>query len=147
MSYSPGLLKVMGIKIASTLLETNKHEPEQKLWQAVLVNAFEDVLCNASDKKSAIAKWQANEWFLNHNEKDFESICYMSGFEPEYVIQRYNLAVKEKKIKFNERQNAWGEYYKVLMKFHAADTRELKRELKLSLEKVRQNVLQTKFEE
>jgi hypothetical protein len=62
-SYSLGLLKVMGIKIASTLLETNKHEPEQKLWQAVLVNAFEDVLCNASDKKSAIAKWQANEWF------------------------------------------------------------------------------------
>jgi hypothetical protein len=33
------------------------------------------------------------------------------------------------------------------MKFHAADTRELKRELKLSLEKVRQKVLQTKFEE
>jgi len=98
-SYSLGLLKVMGIKIASTLLETNKHEPEQKLWQAVLVNAFEDVLCNASDKKSAIAKWQANEWFKNSDEKDFESICYMSGFDPEYVLQRYNLAIKENKIK------------------------------------------------
>ena len=145
MSYSPGLLKVMGIEIASSLIETNKHEPEQKLWQAVLVNAFEDVLCNASDKKSAIAKWQANEWFKNSNEKDFESICYMSGFEPDYVRQRYHLAIKENKIKFNQRQKAWGEYYKVLTKFHAADTKELKRELKLALEKVRQKVMQTKF--
>ena len=145
MSYSPGLLKVMGIEIASSLIETNKHEPEQKLWQAVLVNAFEDVLCNASDKKSAIAKWQANEWFKNSDEKDFESICYMSGFEPDYVRQRYNLAIKENKIKFNQRQKAWGEYYKVLVKFHAADTKELKRELKLALEKVRQKVMQTKF--
>jgi len=144
-SYSPGLLKVMGIEIASSLIETNKHEPEQKLWQAVLVNAFEDVLCNASDKKSAIAKWQANEWFKNSDEKDFESICYMSGFEPDYVRQRYNLAIKENKIKFNQRQKAWGEYYKVLVKFHAADTKELKRELKLALEKVRQKVMQTKF--
>ena len=122
MSYSLGLLKVMGIKIASTLLETNKHEPEQKLWQA-------------------------NEWFKNSDEKDFESICYMSGFDPEYVLQRYNLAIKENKIKFNQRQKAWGEYYKVLIKFHAADTRELKRELKLALEKVRQKVMLTKFEE
>jgi len=146
-SYSPSLLKVMGIEIASSLIEINKHEPEQKLWQAVLVNAFEDVLCNASDKKSAIAKWQANEWFKNSDEKDFESICYMSGFEPEYVRQRYNLAIKEKKIKFNQRQKAWGEYYKVLVKFHAADTRELKRELKLALENVRQKVFQTKFED
>ena len=135
----------MGIEIASSLIETNKHEPEQKLWQAVLVNAFEDVLCNASDKKSAIAKWQANEWFKNSDEKDFESICYMSGFEPDYVRQRYHLAIKENKIKFNQRQKAWGEYYKVLTKFHAADTKELKRELKLALEKVRQKVMQTKF--
>ncbi len=137
----------MGIEIASSLIESNKHEPEQKLWQAVLVNAFEDVLCNASDKKSAIAKWQANEWFKNHNEKDFESICYMSGFDPEYVKQRYNLAIKQNKIKFNQRQKAWGKYYEVLMKFHAAETREVKRELKLNLEKVRQKVLQTKFED
>jgi hypothetical protein len=71
----------------------------------------------------------------------------MSGFDPEYVLQRYNLAIKENKIKFNQRQKAWGEYYKVLIKFHAADTRELKRELKLALEKVRQKVMLTKFEE
>jgi len=65
----------------------------------------------------------------------------------EYVRQRYNLAIKEKKIKFNQRQKAWGEYYKVLVKFHAADTRELKRKLKLTLENVRQKVFQTKFED
>jgi hypothetical protein len=40
----------------------------------------------------------------------------MSGFDPEYVLQRYNLAIKENKIKFNQRQKAWGEYYKVLIK-------------------------------
>jgi hypothetical protein len=137
----------MGIKIASTLLEENKHDPEQKLWQAVLVNAFEDVVCNASDKKSAIAKWQANEWFRQSNEKDFEFICYMSGFEPEYVKERYAIALRDKIIKFNERQIAWGKYYNVLMEYHAAETREIKRELKLKLEKVRQNVFKTKFEE
>lgn len=137
----------MGIKIASTLLEENKHDPEQKLWQAVLVNAFEDVVCNASDKKSAIAKWQANEWFKATNEKDFEFICYMSGFDPEYVKERYDLAIKNNIIKFNERQKAWGSYYNVLMEYHAAATKEVKRELKLKLEKVRQNVFSTKFED
>lgn len=135
----------MGIEIASSLVETHKKEPEQKLWQAVLVHAFYDVLCDASDKKSAIAKWQANEWFKGASVKDFEFICYMSGFEPDYVKQRYELAVQKKQIKFNKRQNAWGEYYKVLTRFHEAETKEIKSKIKLELEKARQKVFLTKY--
>jgi len=137
----------MGIEIASSLIKTNKEEPEQKMWQAVLVHAFYDVLCNASDKKSAIAKWQANEWFQGIDKKNFEFVCYMSGFEPDYVKQRYDLAIKENKIKFNERQKAWGEYYKILLQYHAAESKEKKREVKLALEKVRKKVFLTKFED
>lgn len=138
----------MGIEVATSLLEGNKKEPEQKLWQAVLVNAFEDVLNNSSDKKSAIAKWQANEWFLkSSNKKDFEFICYMSGFDPEYIKQRYEKAIKENKIKFNKRQNAWGEYYEILTKFHKSETKEIKKEYKLNLQEIRKKVMLTKFED
>jgi len=81
----------MGIKVATVLLDHQRYEPEQRLWQAVLVNAFEDVVSNASDKKSAIAKWQAHSWFTG-NEQDLKSICYLAGFDPEYIQRKISFS-------------------------------------------------------
>ena len=44
------------------------------------------IVCNSKVLAAANSEGQ----FKNSNEKDFESICYMSGFEPEYVRQRYH---------------------------------------------------------
>jgi hypothetical protein len=134
----------MGIKIATVLLDQERYEPEQRLWQAVLVNAFEDVISNASDKKSAIAKWQAHNWFTK-DEKDLESICYLAGFDPEYVQERYHIAVDTNKIKFNERQIAWGKYYEILIRYHESEDREQRRIIKKELEIARNKVFKTKF--
>ena len=134
----------MGIKIASVLLDQERYDPEQRLWQAVLVNAFEDVVSNASDKKAAIAKWQAHKWFTE-DINDMVSVCYLAGFDPEYVTERYHKAVDNELIKFNERQIAWGKYYEVLIRYHAAKDMEQRRSLKKELETVRLNVFKTKF--
>jgi len=134
----------MGIKVASVLLEENKYDPEQRLWQAVLVNAFEDVVSNASDKKAAIAKWQAHKWFTEE-EDNLNSVCFLAGFDPEYIQERYFKAVDEKKIKFNERQIAWGKYYEILIRYHRSEDKEQRSLIKKELERARQKVFKTKF--
>jgi hypothetical protein len=134
----------MGIKIATVLLDQERYDPEQRLWQAVLVNAFEDVVSNASDKKAAIAKWQAHNWFTK-DVKDMVSVCYLAGFDPEYVQERYYTAVDNSSIKFNERQLAWGKYYDVLMRYHNAKDIKQRRVIKKELENARLDVFKTKF--
>ena len=136
----------MGIKIATVLLDQERYDPEQRLWQAVLVNAFEDVISNASDKKAAIAKWQAHNWFTK-DVKDMVAVCYLAGFDPEYVQERYYNAVDNSSIKFNERQLAWGKYYDVLMRYHNAEDIKQRRIIKKELENARLDVFKTKFVE
>jgi hypothetical protein len=61
MTYSVGLLKLMGIEFAQTILETKEIVSEQKLWRGVLCNAIEDTMQGLSDRKTSIYKMEAHE--------------------------------------------------------------------------------------
>ena len=131
-SYSADLLKLMGTKLASQVLHQKDKLPQIKMWQAVVLAAFEDVACPLSDKRSSIYKWEAFKWF--HCKEDFEQVCYLADFEPEYVRERFQIAIDNEDILFTQKQIAWAKYFEVLTKYHEAPDRKSKRELKKELE-------------
>jgi len=53
-SYSPSLLKILGTEIASAVLK--KHSPEQRLFQAIVLQAFEDALSTHGTKEDSYLK-------------------------------------------------------------------------------------------
>ena len=54
MSYSPSLLKILGTELASAVLK--KHPPEQRLFQAIVLQAFEDALSTHGTKEDSYLK-------------------------------------------------------------------------------------------
>ena len=123
-SYSADLLKLMGTKLASQVLHQKDKLPQIKMWQAVVLAAFEDVACPLSDKRSSIYKWEAFKWF--HCKEDFEQVCYLADFEPGYVKERFQVAIDNEDIMFTQKQIAWAKYYEVLIKFHDAKDKKSK---------------------
>src|SRR6056300_1609830 len=108
MSYSVNLLELMGTKVATQVLFAENQPSEIKMWQAVVMTAFEDVTNNLSDKKSSIAKWDAFKWF--HDRDEFDNVCYLADFDADYVYERYLLAIDNEVIRFTQRQIAWARY-------------------------------------
>ena len=101
----------MGIDIAKEVVAQNYQSADQRLWRHVLLNAFEDARLEQSDRKSSIYKMEAHEW-IAADSKDFQTICWWSGWDPEEVRGRYMKAVKSGDVTFNDRQVKWIKYYK-----------------------------------
>ena len=93
MICSPHLLKIMGTNLATEFVREPKI-PDQRLYQAVIIQAFEDCLYTLGGKQEAYYKKDAHEWFLNKS-PDFEKICYMAGLEPDMVHRRYKRCLEE----------------------------------------------------
>lgn len=127
----------MGIDFATIAIKSEEILPEQKLWRGVLVNAIEDTLISASDRKSSIIKLEAHDWIINHGE-DFDKVCYWSGFTPEHIYEKYIQAIKRGDISFNFKQVAWGKYYlqyKLYKKCQEIESRKYHRKRLQSLKK------------
>ena len=101
----------MGINIAQEIVAQNYISANQRLWRHVLLNAVEDAQLLQSDRKSSIYKMEAHQW-IAEDTKDFQTICWWSGWDPEDVRNRYFKAVKKGDITFNDRQVKWIKYYK-----------------------------------
>ena len=101
----------MGINISQDIVAQNHASATQRLWRHVLLNAFEDARLLQSDRKSSIYKMEAHEW-IAQDSKDFQTICWWSGWDPEEVRNRYMKAVKNGDVTFNDRQVKWIKYYK-----------------------------------
>jgi len=140
-SYSVELLKLMGTKIATQVLYSQQNaSSETRLWQAVVMTAFEDCVCNLNDKKSAIAKWDAFKWF--HDTNDFERVCYLADFDADYVRERFYKAVDNETIRFNQRQIAWAKYQEALSAYqNETEDKKKRKELRLELEKQRKKLM------
>ena len=110
MSYSPNLLKILGTEIASAVLK--KHSPEQRLFQAIVLQAFEDALTTQGTKEDSYLKKDAHDWFLDRN-KTFEYVCWNSGFDPEIIHEKYKRLLKDGKVTFTELQKEWVKYRKL----------------------------------
>ncbi len=121
MSYSPSLLKILGTELASTVLK--KHSPEQRLFQAIVLQAFEDALTTHGTKEDSYLKKDAHDWFLEKN-KTFEYVCWNSGFDPEIIHEKYKRLLKDGKVTFTELQKEWVKYRNLYIDYRAANNSE-----------------------
>ena len=126
----------MGINIAKEVVAQNYQSADQRLWRHVLLNAFEDVRLEQSDRKSSIYKMEAHEW-IAADSKDFQTICWWSGWDPEEVRGRYMKAVKKGDVTFNDRQVKWIKYYKKYLELKKIPTKEERAPVRKALHKAR----------
>ena len=129
----------MGTKVATQILFAENQSSEIKMWQAVVMTAFEDVINNLSDKKSSIAKWDAFKWF--HDRVEFDTVCYLADFDADYVYERYLKAVDNEIIRFTQRQIAWARYSEVINQYNIETDKKKRSQLKKQLEIERQRVM------
>ena len=113
----------MGINISKDIVAQNHASAAQRLWRRVLLNAVEDAQLLQSDRKSSIYKMEAHEWIAK-DDKDFQTICWWSGWDPEAVRTRYLKAVRRGDITFNDRQVKWIKYYKKYLELKKIPTKE-----------------------
>ena len=126
----------MGIDIAKEVVAQNYQSADQRLWRHVLLNAFEDARLEQSDRKSSIYKMEAHEW-IAADSKDFQTICWWSGWDPEEVRGRYMKAVKKGDVTFNDRQVKWIKYYKKYLQLKKIPTKEERAPVRKALQKAR----------
>jgi len=129
----------MGIDIAKEVVAQNYQSSDQRLWRHVLLNAFEDARLEQSDRKSSIYKMEAHEW-IAADSKDFQTICWWSGWDPEDVRGRYMKAVKNGDVTFNDRQVKWIKYYKKYMQLKKIPTKEERAPVRKALQRAREAV-------
>ena len=126
----------MGINIAKEVVAQNHSSADQRLWRHVLLNAFEDARLEQSDRKSSIYKMEAHEW-IAADTKDFQTICWWSGWDPEEVRGRYMKAVKNGDVTFTDRQIKWIKYYKKYLELKKIPTKEERAPVRQALHKAR----------
>ena len=126
----------MGIDIAQDIVKQTHQSADQRLWRHVLLNAFEDARLLQSDRKSSIYKMEAHEW-IAADSKDFQTICWWSGWDPEHVRSQYFKAVRKGLVTFTQRQVNWIKYYKKYLEVKNNKVKEERRFLRKQLEKAR----------
>jgi len=126
----------MGTDIARDLIHQNHQTPEQRLWRQVLVHAFEEARLPTSDRKSSIYKMEAHEW-IAEDTKDFQTICWWSGWDPEQVKEKYLRAVKRGDVTFTDRQIKWIKYYKQYLELKKEPIKEKRKPLRMALTQAR----------
>lgn len=118
----------MGIKLAMELTKT-KVMSEQRLFQAIIVQALEDVMNPSSFKKETYWKEDAYKWFYNNSE-DFQDVCWGADMDPEMIRDEFFKLVKTKKIYFTKLQNHWLNYRELYRLYREAESKEERREIK-----------------
>ena len=60
------LIKIMGTNIATEIIKTPPRS-EHRLYQAIVIQAFEDCLYTLGGKNEAYNKKEAHEWFMSNS--------------------------------------------------------------------------------
>jgi len=128
MTCSPSLLKLLGIKLAMELTKS-KVISEQRLFQAIIVQALEDVMNPSSFKKETYWKEDAYKWFYDNSE-DFQDVCWGADMDPDMIRDEFKKLVKCKKIYFTKLQNHWLNYRELYRLYREAENKEDRREIK-----------------
>ena len=124
----------MGIKLSMELTRP-KELAEQRLFQAILVQALEDVLNPSNFKKETYWKEDAYKWFFN-NSKDFQDVCWAADMDPELIRGEFIKLIKNKKIKFSNKQQRWLNYRELYRLYREADSKEERREIRKKITKL-----------
>ena len=124
----------MGIKLSMELTRP-KELAEQRLFQAILVQALEDVLNPSNFKKETYWKEDAYKWFFN-NSKDFQDVCWAADMDPELIRGEFIKLIKNKKIKFSNKQQRWLNYRELYRLYREASNKEERREIRKKITKL-----------
>ena len=119
--------------MASAIL--NVKHPEQRLFQAIIVQAFEDCCYKTYSKIDAYNKEDSYKWF-NEASKDFERICWFADLDPQFVRERFLKLRKDKTITFSKTELMWMEYRDKYKKYRAAKTKDERRIIKKRIDRL-----------
>jgi len=124
----------LGIKLSMELTRP-KELAEQRLFQAILVQALEDVLNPSNFKKETYWKEDAYKWFFN-NSKDFQDVCWAADMDPELIRGEFIKLINNKKIKFSNKQQRWLNYRELYRLYREASNKEERREIRKKITKL-----------
>jgi len=128
MSFSPGLLKHLGIKLSMELTKP-KVISEQRLFLAIIVQALEDALNTSNFKKETYWKEDAHKWFIENSE-DFQEVCWSADMDPQMIRGEYIKLIKSDKVKFTKIQQHWLNYRELYRLYREAASKEERKEIK-----------------
>ncbi len=128
MSCAPILLKFLGIKLSAEITKY-KTFSEQRLFQAILVQALEDAVNSSGLKKETYNKYESHCWFIDNGE-EFKNICWGADMDPDFIRGEYLRLVDSEKIFFTDRQRSWIRYRDLYRKYRSAQTKEDRRYIK-----------------
>ena len=110
-------------------LTKSKVISEQRLFQAIIVQALEDVMNPSSFKKETYWKEDAYKWFYENSE-DFQDVCWGADMDPDMIRDEFKKLVKCKKIYFTKLQNHWLNYRELYKLYREAENKEERRKIK-----------------
>ena len=127
MSFSPSLLRILGTNISHALIDTARPS-EQRLFQAILVQAFEDALNPSPTKTETYYKIDAHNWFT-YPDSLFDKICWLAGFDPDIITDRYKKLQDTGQVTFTKIQQNWVKYRDLYKQYRATNSSEERREI------------------
>jgi len=128
MNCAPNLLKFLGIKLSLEIVKP-KAFAEQRLFQAILVQALEDAVNTSGFKKETYHKHDSHKWFVS-NSVDFQDVCWGADMDPEFVRGEYMKMVDNGKIFFTKLQVSWIKYRDLYKRYRAAGDKESRRKIR-----------------
>jgi hypothetical protein len=133
MTCAPSLLKFLGTKLSLEIVKPKAYA-EQRLFQAILVQALEDATNLSNYKKETYNKHESHLWFVN-NSNDFKEICWGADIDPDFVRGEYLKLIDDGKIKFTKFQLSWIRYRELYRQYRNASDKEERKEIKKLIEK------------
>ena len=85
--------------------QTEQKLPEEKLWYAVIVQAFTDAAYAGNRRDPLYAKREAIEWMTTQG-KDFKLVFHYAGYEAEYAMRKVRNLLTLVKYQITEIQTA-----------------------------------------
>lgn len=128
MNCAPSLLKFLGIKLSLEIVKPKTYS-EQRLFQAVLVQALEDAVNASGLKKETYHKYDSHCWFIDNSE-EFQEVCWGADMDPDFVRGEYLKMVDSEKIFFTKLQKSWIRYRDLYRKYRNAGSKEERRYIK-----------------
>tara|TARA_R100001463_G_scaffold21231_1_gene51232 strand:+ start:237 stop:638 length:402 start_codon:yes stop_codon:yes gene_type:complete len=122
------LLKNLGIKLAMEFVKQGR-SPEIRLFQAILLQAFEDSMSVSTFKRDTYWKEDSHKWFLE-NSDDFQEVCWNADLDPQIIQDEYKKLIKKGIVKFNKIQKSWINYREYYRLYRAAKTKEERAEIR-----------------
>ena len=128
MTCAPSLLKYLGTKLSLAITKPRAFA-EQRLFQAILVQALEDATNPSNFKRETYHKHDSHCWFVD-NSQDFQDVCWGAELDPDFVRGEYLKMVDNGKIIFTKMQVAWIRYRSLYKRYREAKSKDERREIR-----------------